>query len=273
MEPIQSTSSRKAADATLEHRIDDGVLAVGVSGHWVIANANSLGKLAKEINADGAARAVIDCSGLERLDSTGALLLHKIRQKIEQAGGAVVIKGLSDAHRPLLDYAAAIGRGTALPERAHHPLLAMVERLGRGAVAACHEARNLTNFLGMTVLSAVRSLLNPGEIRFVSVISHIERTGLNALPIVGLLSFLIGVVLAFQGADQLTRFGADIFTVDLLGVSIFREMGVLLTAIVVAGRSGSAFAAELGTMQVNQEVDAMQTMGLDPVDILSLIHI
>lgn len=270
MEPIQSTSSRKAADATLEHRIDDGVLAVGVSGHWVIANANSLGKLAKEINADGAARAVIDCSGLERLDSTGALLLHKIRQKIEQAGGAVVIKGLSDAHRPLLDYAAAIGRGTALPERAHHPLLAMVERLGRGAVAACHEARNLTNFLGMTVLSAVRSLLNPGEIRFVSVISHIERTGLNALPIVGLLSFLIGVVLAFQGADQLTRFGADIFTVDLLGVSIFREMGVLLTAIVVAGRSGSAFAAELGTMQVNQEVDAMQTMGLDPVDILVL---
>jgi phospholipid/cholesterol/gamma-HCH transport system permease protein len=215
-------------------------------------------------------RAVFEVSAIDRLDSTGALLLQKLRSRLEASNIAVELAGLREDHRPLLDYAANLAKAEALTETPHHPLLAMVERLGRGAVDACHEARNLTNFLGMTVVSGFRNLLNPGQIRFVSVISHIEKTGLNALPIVGLLSFLIGVVLAFQGSDQLTRFGADIFTVDLLGISIFREMGVLLTAIVVAGRSGSAFAAELGTMHVNQEVDAMRTMGLDPVDILVL---
>jgi phospholipid/cholesterol/gamma-HCH transport system permease protein len=210
----------------------------------------SLGSIVDQVDATGVKRAIFDVSALERLDSTGALILQKLRTRLEANDVSVEISGLSDGHRPLLGYAANLTKADALTELAHHPLLAMVERLGRGAVAACHEARNLTNFLGMTVVSAFRSLLNPGQIRFVSVISHIEKTGLNALPIVGLLSFLISVVLAFQGADQLTRFGADIFTVDLLGISIFREMGVLLTAIVVAGRSCSAFAAELGTMQV-----------------------
>jgi phospholipid/cholesterol/gamma-HCH transport system permease protein len=95
-----------------------------------------------------------------------------------------------------------------------------------------------------------------------------ERTGLDALPIVGLLSFLIGVVLAYQGADQLRRFGAEIYTVNLLGVAVLREMGVLLTAIIIAGRSGSAFTAQIGTMQVNEEIDALRTLGLDPIEVL-----
>ena len=97
-----------------------------------------------------------------------------------------------------------------------------------------------------------------------------EQTGLNAMPIVGLLSFLIGVVLAYQGADQLRRFGAEIFTVNLLGISILRELGVLMTAIIVAGRSGSAFTAQIGTMKVNEEIDALRTLGLDPVEVLVL---
>jgi phospholipid/cholesterol/gamma-HCH transport system permease protein len=97
---------------------------------------------------------------------------------------------------------------------------------------------------------------------------HIEQTGLNALPILGLLTFLIGVVLSFQGADQLRRFGADVFVVNLLGISILREIGVLMTAIIVAGRSGSAFTAQIGTMKVNQEVDALRTLGLDPLELL-----
>ena len=97
-----------------------------------------------------------------------------------------------------------------------------------------------------------------------------EQTGLNAMPIVGLLSFLIGVVMAYQGADQLRRFGAEIYTVNLLGISILRELGVLLAAIIIAGRSGSAFTAQIGTMQVNEEIDAMRTLGLDPVEVLVL---
>ena len=95
-----------------------------------------------------------------------------------------------------------------------------------------------------------------------------EQTGVNAMPIVGLLSFLIGVVIAYQGADQLRRFGAEIYTVNLLGIAILRELGVLLTAIIIAGRSGSAFTAQIGTMQVNEEIDALRTIGLDPVEVL-----
>ena len=97
-----------------------------------------------------------------------------------------------------------------------------------------------------------------------------EQTGLDAMPIVGLLSFLIGIVMAFQGADQLRRFGGEIYTVNLLGITILRELGVLLAAIIIAGRSGSAFTAQIGTMQVNQEIDALRTLGLDPVEVLVL---
>src|SRR5690606_13704584 len=110
----------------------------------------------------------------------------------------------------------------------------------------------------------------PTRIRVVSLFSHIERVGLNALPIVGLLSFVIGIVVAYQGIYQLRRFGAEIFTVDLLGIAMFREMGVLLAAIVIAGRSGSAFAAQIGDMQIEQEIDAMRMLGLVPVEILVL---
>jgi len=120
------------------------------------------------------------------------------------------------------------------------------------------------------VVASVRVVLRPSRIRFVPLLVHIEHVGLNALPIVGLLSFLIGVVLAFQGADQLKQFGAEIFTVNLVGVSVLREMGILLTAIIVAGRSGSAFTAQIGTMQVNEEIDAMRAMGLDPIEVLVL---
>ena len=245
-------------------------MSLRASGDWVIAAASELAKGLSTVRAQGAARGICDLSDVSALDSTGALLIHDLVKRLEAEGCSIEVTGLDENHRPLLEYAGQLGGQGPLPVPPHHPLLAMIERLGRGAMGACKEARNLTNFLGMAVVSALRSLINPAQIRFVSVISHIEQTGLNALPIIGLLSFLIGVVLAFQGADQLTRFGADIFTVNLLGVSIFREMGVLLTAIVVAGRSGSAFAAELGTMQVNQEVDAMRTMGLDLIDILVL---
>ena len=114
----------------------------------------------------------------------------------------------------------------------------------------------------------MRLARRPGRLRMTSIVAQMEQTGVNALAIVGLLSFLVGVVIAYQGADQLRRFGAEIYTVDLLGIGILRELGVLMTAIIIAGRSGSAFTAEIGTMQVNQEIDAMRTLGLDPVEVL-----
>jgi phospholipid/cholesterol/gamma-HCH transport system permease protein len=137
-------------------------------------------------------------------------------------------------------------------------------------IEALVEGCRLLSFFGQTMLTFMRVMLRPAKLRLTSLTHHLEQTCLNALPIVGLIAFLIGVVMAYQGADQLRRFGAEIFTVDLLGVSILREIGILLTAIVVAGRSGSAFTAEIGAMSVNQEIDALRSLGLDPVEVLVL---
>jgi len=146
----------------------------------------------------------------------------------------------------------------------------MVERTGAAALQAGREARDLLNFLGMMVTALARTVASPRRLRGTALVHHMEQTGLNALPIVGLLSFLIGVVLAYQGADQLRQFGAQLFVVNLLGISILREIGILMTSIIIAGRSGSAFTAQIGTMKVNLEVDAMRTLGLDPIELLVL---
>jgi phospholipid/cholesterol/gamma-HCH transport system permease protein len=129
---------------------------------------------------------------------------------------------------------------------------------------------SLLGFFGLVSEALWRTLRRPSRLRWTSFVSHMEQTGVDALPIVGLLAFLIGVVFAYQGADQLRRFGAEIYTVNLLGISILRELGVLITAILVAGRSGSAFAAQIGTMKVNEEIDAIRTLGLDPIEVLVL---
>jgi phospholipid/cholesterol/gamma-HCH transport system permease protein len=146
----------------------------------------------------------------------------------------------------------------------------MVEKVGEATVVAAREAVQLVDFLGLTVVTLLRALRNPGRLRVAAIVTHMERVGLDALPIVGLLSFLIGVVLAYQGADQLRRFGAELFVVNLLGIGVLREIGILMTAIIIAGRSGSAFTAQIGAMKVNQEVDALRTLGLDPMELLVL---
>lgn len=254
----------------IETALHDGTLVVAASGRWTIKTASileaSIAKLAPIVNKN----TTIDFSNLEAIDTAGALLVRRLRRRLEQPGSTTIDIGLSDSHAALIERVSLASNTEPLPSETHHPLIAMVERTGQAACAAWEEATDLLYFLGVTSVTAVRSIIHPGSIRFISVISHIERVGLNSMPIVGLLSFLIGIVVAYQGADQLRQFGAEIFTVDLLGVSIFREMGILLAAIVIAGRSGSAFAAQIGTMQVNQEVDAMRTLGLDPVEILVL---
>ena len=149
-------------------------------------------------------------------------------------------------------------------------MLRIVARLGRSTLLAGDEALRLLSFYGQTMLALARVARATGRLRLTALTHHLEQTCVNALPIVGLIAFLIGIVMAYQGAGQLRRFGAEIYTVDLLGISILREIGILLTAIVVAGRSGSAFTAQIGTMKVNQEIDALHTLGLDPLEVLVL---
>jgi phospholipid/cholesterol/gamma-HCH transport system permease protein len=128
----------------------------------------------------------------------------------------------------------------------------------------------MVGFFGAVCIAVARLARRPSRLRFTALVAHMEQTGVDAMPIVGLLAFLIGVVSAYQGVDQLRRFGVEIYTVNLVGIGVLRELGVLLTAIILAGRSGSAFTAQIGTMQVNEEVDAMRTIGLDPVEVLVL---
>ena len=149
-------------------------------------------------------------------------------------------------------------------------LIRILNAWGAKVFDAGAEAKSLVNFLGMVTLAALRVTVNPRRMRPKAFFTHMEQAGLDAIPIVGLLAFLIGVVLAYQGSDQLRQFGAEIYTVNLLGVSVLRVLGVLITAILIAGRSGSAFTAEIGSMQVREEIDAMRALGLDPVEVLVL---
>jgi phospholipid/cholesterol/gamma-HCH transport system permease protein len=249
---------------------DHDRLLIAAGGVWSIASIAALDERLGRLEGGTARTARLDLEKLESLDTAGAWVLHRTLRRLRDDGLDVELAGVRPAHRALLERVAAGDVAHELERERLNPFMAMVEQVGRGAMDAAREAASLLSFLGETTITALYSVAHPGRIRVVALFSHLERTGLNALPIIGLLSFLIGVVVAYQGADQLRRFGAEIFTVNLLGVSILREMGILLTAIVIAGRSGSAFAAQIGTMQVNQEIDAMRALGLDPVEILVL---
>jgi phospholipid/cholesterol/gamma-HCH transport system permease protein len=150
----------------------------------------------------------------------------------------------------------------------HLTLADRFEAIGRLAVSSVQKAMALVGFLGQVVATIMGLVVRPSRIRWTAIVHHMQQVGLNAVPIVSLMAFLIGVVLAFQGAAQLRQFGAEVFVVDLIAISILRELGILLTAIIVAGRSGSAFTAAIGSMKMREEIDAMRTLGLDPVEVL-----
>jgi len=236
-------------------------------GAWTLSHANALDEATAALRP-GAGALTFDLSALEMLDTAGAWLIMRSAERAGAAGAQVRWIEPPEILLPLFKRVAEAG-----PEPAEKPvrrvlLLDWLADLGAATEAVLKDSLDLIAFFGALVETFGRIIVNPRRLRWVSVISHIERTGLNALPIVGLISFLVGVVLAFQGADQLARFGAQIYTINMVGIMVLREMGVLLTSIVVAGRSGSAFTAEIGAMQVNEEVDALRVTGLDPMEVL-----
>ena len=242
------------------------------TGEWNIGQAPRLDLLLHDVRANGAREAEIDGSGISELDTAGAWLLLRTKDELEKAG--VRVRGLQVPQR----YASLVqtmeSEHIAAPAQRMPPrrgFAPFLDRLGRGTVQALAQGYGMLGFLGRVTVETTEAVLAPRrELPIPAFVRQIEETGVTALPIVGLLAFLIGVVLAYQGADQLHRFGAEIFTVDLLGVGFLRELGGLVTAIIVAGRSGSAFTAYIGTMRVNEEIDAMETMGLNIAEVLVL---
>lgn len=260
--------------ATIETTAEDGRIVVTAHGDWTIQAAGELDARLLAIPVDGAGSVHFDLSGVTAMDTAGAWLIFRTARDFEETGVDTEVSGLAETYQPLLDVvaAAAEGAGDRVSVFGNY-WVACLERIGRATVEAGDQAKALLNFFGLTLVTFFALIRYPRRLRPVSFVNQIEQTGLNAVPIICLLSFLVGVVIAFVGADQLRRFGAEVFTINLLGVMTLREIGSLITAILVAGRSGSAFTAQIGTMQVNEEIDALRTIGLDPVEILVLPRI
>src|SRR6185503_7301180 len=258
------------ADLRLEHR--PNLLRLVPTGEWNIGQSPRLDLLPHGLRPAGAREAEIDGAGIGDLDSAGAWLLLRTKHELEQDGVRVRSFTLPERYNPLIQIMEADHlAGPVVHKPPPRGFANFLERLGRGTLHALGQGYGMLGFLGRVTVETIEAILSPRrELPVPAFVRQVEETGLTALPIVGLLAFLIGIVLAYQGADQLRRFGAEIFTVDLLGVGFLRELGGLVTAIIVAGRSGSAFTAYIGTMRVNEEVDAMETMGLNIAEVLVL---
>lgn len=215
----------------------------------------------------------ISGQNIQSLDTVGAYGVSQLVRELENCN---IVVSLTEFSADLLQRVQQV-KNLPPPEidngTPSFNLKSIVESIGRDVAILGFQCLSHINFLGLIVLEMWNTLKNPGRFRMKSFYKYLYETGYMALPIVGLISFLIGVVLVYQGANQLERFGAAIFTVNLLAISILRELGILLTAIVLAGRSGSAFTAQIGFMKLNQELDAMIVMNLNPLDLLVIPRI
>ena len=257
------------AEAGLDRGTADGVTRLTARGIWTI---DTVASLERAVNAAAGAtgKVVIDLAGIERIDTAGAWLVHRLRESIADAGASVEISGASENARRLLGTVEKGEEEEAAPAKADQrvtPLL-LLENMGRTTANLFADFRGVLEILGGVVRGLLRCIADPSRFRFTSVIYHLDRTGLQAVPIIFLMSFLIGGIIAQQSTFQLRNFGAGIYVVDLVGILVLRELGVLLTAIMLAGRSGSAYTAEIGSMKMREEIDALKVIGLDPNEVL-----
>ncbi|MGI1660660.1 MlaE family lipid ABC transporter permease subunit [Palleronia sp. KMU-117] len=260
-----SQTSRDASAPQFTLAETDGAHVVTASGDLSLRHIAVMRDALAGLPAEGTV--TVDLAGVRRLDTAGAWSVLAYLDRVDGAGGSARVSGASAAHAALIDTVRA-DRVSEHPELPARTLTDRLEATGAMVVAGAGVAADLLGYVGMFLARLVRAFFHPREFRLTSLVHHCEEVGLRALPIVSLMAFLIGVVLAFQGAAQLRQFGAQIFVVDLIAVSLLRELGILLTAIVVAGRTASAFTASIGSMKMREEVDAMRTLGIDPVQAL-----
>lgn len=246
----------------------DGTGVLRCTGPWTIPRLASVEARLAELVRAGAGGLVVDAAGVTAMDTGGAWLLRRTVEALRAAGRAVELRGLEPRFAELIEIVGRHGpAGNGAVAEAPPPRL---ERLGRAVCELVVQGPRALSFLGESVAVLARLLLRPHRIRWSALFGCLERDGVKAMPIVGLLSFLMGIVIAYQGAEQLKTFGANIFVVDLVGISLLREIAPMVTAILVAGRSGSAYTAQLGAMSVTEEVDALRTLGLSPMELLVL---
>ena len=248
------------------------VPSLRIAGAWTLHNYARLEQQLASLALPIAPSQAIDLQQLEALDTAGAALLVKLLGNSRSRQLSEQLDVLPAARRALLaTVSAALEQipGAAPPAK-HHGLNLWLEQLGRGMEGFGQQLLALLGFIGLILATLARTLLRPSRWRVTALVAQIQQTGLNAAPIVALLTFLVGAVVAFLGATVLSRFGASIYTVMLVAFSFLREFGVLLTAILLAGRTASAFTAQIGSMKANEEIDAIRTLGLNPIELLVL---
>jgi phospholipid/cholesterol/gamma-HCH transport system permease protein len=244
----------------------DGSLRLIFTGQLDAATTGTVWRrAATEVAKANTKGVVVDASGIDYCDGAGIALLVHLRSLQDKTGGTLQIDGLRPEFASLLDDSVPESPAEPAGKRSHRGL---VEEIGEGVVEIWRDIQILVSFVGELSVALLRAAIHPRSIRWRDALAVAEVVGVNALPIVALISFLMGLIMAFQAAVPLRQFGAELFIANLVGLSILRELGPLMTAIILAGRSGSAFAAELGTMKVREEIDALKTMGLDPVRFL-----
>jgi phospholipid/cholesterol/gamma-HCH transport system permease protein len=258
-------------DPTLERIARGNGLALCATGSWTAGFAPALEQMVADAEKLTGSRPniFIDASQLSRLDTFGAWLIERLRRSLTEGGVEAKIAGLSANYSSLVDEVRRVG---AAPELKTPSLTVtgILDQFGRIVVGSGTTVIGLVDMLGAVLTAAARVVIHPSGFRLTSTVHHLEQVCFRAVPIVALITFLIGCIISQQGIFHFRQFGADIFVVDMLGVLVLREIGVLLVAIMVAGRSGSAYTAELGSMKMREEIDALRTMGFDPIEVLVL---
>ena len=240
---------------------------VRCTGAWTVQGIAALERQLAQMDWPAASSLVFDGSAISALDTAGAWLLHRTVHALQQRGKNIQVNGLRPEFGTLLQLVASRSAHTepVLPAK-----VGLLENIGRRAWRNLWSLSDMLAFVGESATVLLRSLMQPRRIRWRAILYNLQTAGFEAMPIIGLLTFLMGVVIAYQGADQLQRFGANIFIVELVGLSMVRELAPLLTAIIIAGRSGSAYAAQIGTMKITEEIDALRTIGVGSQELLVL---
>ncbi|MDX2276379.1 MAG: ABC transporter permease [Hyphomonadaceae bacterium] len=257
-----------ADEAAFDLRRAGGASVLALKGDWTVDTIAALDADLRALESRLGPGAVVDVSALGRLDIAGAYLIDRTLRAGAGSETRIAVRGKHPVAQRLLELARANAK--APPKADHKPwtLNRVLEETGRNVATMGEEIIEQVSFFGETLAVLGRLALNPRKIRWVSIVHTMEHAGLNALPIIALLSFFIGLVVAYLGARILGDFGASVFTVELVAFSVMREFGVVITAVLLGGRTNSAFTAEIGAMKMRQEVDAMRVLGIDPIEAL-----
>jgi len=256
------------SQATLDRQAAGNGTRVVAGGMWLIGTVSRIEPRIAQVARETRGPVILDLSHIERIDTAGAWLITRLETELAAVADSVEIEGASENTQRLM---AAVERAKDIPVQVplrRSMFMQLLEQTGRSTVNAGADVVQALGILGGVVGGLLSAFLRPSRFRFTSIVYHLDRSGLQAVPIIALISFLIGGIIAQQGVFQLRFFGAEDFVVDLVGILVLRELGVLLTAILLAGRSGSAYTAEIGSMKMREELDALKVIGLDPIEVL-----